>query len=411
MKPISQHKLPYMLLSVFLAFIFWLYIIDSVDPEQSSTFEDIPVVLLSENILENQNLTITSLSDSTVDLDIRAPRSTIYALRNEGLSVTLDLSKISTTGEYQMAYTLVIPNTVNTNNLMVEARTPSQITVDVGRLYSEAFPIGLIIQGSIAEGYQAGQHTISPETVTISGTVDAVSKVDRVVVVLEQENMSSRFSGELPLVMLDVQGNPIEDTSIELSELSGFVTLPIVVEREIPLVVNFTPGGGATEDDIDRLTFSTQSITVSGAEEDMAGLEEISLGSIDLSLVTDTSKSFTFPVSLDSSLINVSGISEVSVSVVISGLDTQTFNVTNISLINKPDNTSASNSTQMRTVTVRGSQEDLAQIDESQLRIVADLTDMSAIGSTSVPVKVYLDYEGDVGVIGEYTIVVNISKA
>lgn len=410
MKPMSQHKLPYMILSVFLAFIFWLYIIDTVDPEQTSTFENVPVILLGENILENQNLTVTSLSDTTVNLDIRAPYSTLRSLWNEGITVTLDVSKISTLGDHATAYTLVIPNNINTNNLIVESRIPSQVTVSVGKLYAETFPIDLIMQGSIAEGYQAGKYTISPETVTLNGSVDAVSKVERVVVILEQENLSSRFTGELPLVLLDAQGEEIIDTSIEMSETSAFATLPIVVEREIPLVVNFTPGGGATEDDIQDVIFSTETITVSGAEEDMLGLEGISLGSIDLSLVMMDPKPFTFPVSIDSSLLNVSGITEVTVTVSVSGLETKTFEVTNITLVNIPENTNATTSTQMRTVVVRGNPEDLAQIDASQLRVVADLTDIAAIGSASVPVKVYLDYDGDVGVTGEYAIVVNISK-
>lgn len=410
MKPLSQHRFPYILISVFLAFIFWLYVIEVEDPERSQVYPNVPVTLVGENILENQNLTVTGLSHSSVDLAISAPVSTHNAINNQGLSVSLDVSKIATEGEYLTSYTLTVPSQVNTNFLTIEHRNPSQITVNVGKLYSESFSVGLVMKGSIANGYQAGTHTVSPETVILNGSVDAVSKVERVVVVLEQENLSDRFSGELPFVMLDAQGNEILDVSIDMSDSSGFVTLPIVMERDIPLTVNLTPGGGANADHVESLEITPKSITISGDEDDLVGLEEISLGSIDLSLATPQEKEFIFPIALDPSLMNVSGTNIATVKISVSGLATQTFDVTNIELINRPEGYIASTATQVRTVVVRGSETDLAKIDPSQLRIVADLSDISTVGSTSVPVKVYLDFSGDVGVIGEYTIVVNIAK-
>ena len=53
------------------------------------------------------------------------------------------------------------------------------------------------------------------------------------------------------------------------------------------------------------------------------------------------------------------------------------------------------------------------RIDASQLSIVVDLSDISAVGLYSVPpskVKVYLNAGSSMGVIGEYSIVVNVSR-
>lgn len=409
-KKFTEYRLPYMLLSVLLAFSLWLYVIDVEDPERSELFRGVPVSVTGENILQSQGLTVTELSEQEVDLQIAAPFSVLSQLNVSNLSVSVDVSKLSTQGDFDITYTLSVPYYVNSSNLVLEVRTPSQVTVSVDKLYSENFTVSLANRGSIAEGYQAGPYTISPEVVTLNGSAEAVSKVDRVVVILEEENLQQRFSGELPLVMLDSKGEEIDNDTIDLSESTAYVTLPIVMEREIPLVVNFLSGGGATESHISKLDISPATIKVSGAEEDVIGLEEISLGSIDLSMVTD-SNTFTCPIALDSSLNNVSGITEASVLVTIDGLETETFDVSNIEIINTPAGYTSSTSTQMRTVIIRGSQEDLALIDPSQIRIVADISDITASGSTTVPVKVYVDTLGDAGVIGEYTIVVNIAKS
>ena len=47
----------------------------------------------------------------------------------------------------------------------------------------------------------------------------------------------------------------------------------------------------------------------------------------------------------------------------------------------------------------------------NQLRIVADLQNaVAATGSQTIPVKVYLDGRSDVGVVGDYNIVISIRR-
>ena len=79
-----------------------------------------------------------------------------------------------------------------------------------------------------------------------------------------------------------------------------------------------------------------KSITVTGPETDMEGLEEISLGSVDLSKVVGT-KEYTFPITLDPGLENVSGITSAKVTVKVEGLSTATFEVGNITVNQPPD--------------------------------------------------------------------------
>ena len=109
-------------------------------------------------------------------------------------------------------------------------------------------------------------------------------------------------------------------------------------------------------------------------------------------------------------LTNVSGIAEVTVTVSIQGLTTRTMKVRTIELINAPEGYTPEAITKSCSVLIRGPEEEVNQITESQLRIVADLstTDPST-GSRTVPVKVYLDGSSNVGVVGDYSISVSLS--
>lgn len=411
MERLRESRWVYVVLSVLLAFIFWYYVREELDPSQPTWFRDIPVVQSGNNVLSRQGLTVAELSQDTVDLYIEAPASVREALsRNrKEITVTLDVSRC-VEGENKLSYKINWPESANVenNNVAVLERSPDVITVAVDKLYTQSFEVEFQLKGSVAKGYQAGTAVLNPETVVVSGSVEQVSRVAKVVAILEEKNLNKRFAGDLPLVLLDGAGKELTDIEVTLDTESVYVVLPVVVAKEIPLTVNVIPGGGASEDHV-KIDIEPATITVSGAEEDLEGLTEISLGSIDLSKIMGTTK-LPMTVALDPSLENVSGITSAVVTVSIRGLATRSVEVNNISIgSDLPNGYQATISTKVKTVTVRGPQEALDALDASQIRIVADLSEITSVGTYPVPVKVYVDAD-QVGVVGEYNIVVNVSK-
>ena len=412
MEHIRESKWLNILMSVLLAVLFWLYVRAELDPSQTSWFYHVPVEITGSTVLTRQGLTVANLSQSTVDLRIEGPASVLDSLSRsrKDLSVTLDVSKC-TEGENKLVYTPNWPVNINTDSIVTIDRDPETITVTVEKLYTSSFNVEFQLKGTVADGYQAGTPAINPETVVVSGPAEQVSQVKKVVAVLETEDLDQRFAGDLPLILLDENGEQITDAEVTLDSPTAYVVLPVVVVKDVPLTVNFQPGGGATIDDI-TYEINPKSLMVSGAESDMESLSEISLGSVDLSKVVGTN-TFTFPIDLDASLENVTGSTSATVTVTVNGLDTRSFDVDNIQMVNIPDGYQVTLATQVRTVKVRGKQEDLNNIDASQLSIVADLSDVDFTGLYSVPaskVKVYLNADSSVGVIGDYTVVVNVSR-
>lgn len=412
MEHIRESKWLNILMSVLLAVLFWLYVRAELDPSQTSWFYHVPVEITGSTVLTRQGLTVANLSQSTVDLRIEGPASVLDSLSRsrKDLSVTLDVSKC-TEGENKLVYTPNWPVNINTDSIVTIDRDPETIAVTVEKLYTSSFNVEFQLKGTVADGYQAGTPAINPETVVVSGPAEQVSRVKKVVAVLETEDLDQRFAGDLPLILLDENGEQITDAEVTLDSPTAYVVLPVVVVKDVPLTVNFQPGGGATIDDI-TYEINPKSLMVSGAESDMKSLSEISLGSVDLSKVVGTN-TFTFPIDLDASLENVTGSTSATVTVTVNGLDTRSFDVDNIQMVNIPDGYQVTLATQVRTVKVRGKQEDLNNIDASQLSIVADLSDVDFTGLYSVPaskVKVYLNADSSVGVIGDYTVVVNVSR-
>ena len=411
MKRLNESRWFYIIFSILLAVVFWMYVRTIQDTADDFTIYAVPVQVTNTRVLNERGLTVASVSPASVRVVVNAPISVRNNLNNNNVTATVDVSSITEAGTYELPCTPRLPTNVNTTDAYFPADQPTQtVTVVVDTLTTETMNVEVRLEGNVADGYQAGTPIADPTTVTISGTPDAVAEVRRVVAVLQAENLDQSFAGSLPLVLLDAEGNEITDTNVTLSQETAYVTMTVGVVKEVNLTVNLQAGGGATEDN-GTVTVDIQpsTITVVGTEEELSALTEISLGSIDLSQVIGTS-TITMPIELSPTLENADGVTEAQVTITVSGLETRSFDVTDIQVVNVPAPYHADLVTTTRTVVVRGSASVLDQIDVSQLRIVADLSDVAGTGIRSVPAQVYLDASDEVGVIGTYTISVNITQ-
>ena len=408
---LKESRWVYILLSVLLGIAFWMYIRTVQDTASDFTIYNVPVQITNSRALNERGLTVAELSQDTVSVTVNAPVSVQYNLNRDNVTASVDVSSITEAGTYELNITRRLPTNVDTTGAFFPANQPDQtVTVTVDTLTTETMNVEVRLEGNVADGYQAGTPMADPETVTVSGTPDAVAQVRRVVAVLQAEDLDQSFAGSLPLVMLDADGNEITGTNVALSQDTAYVTMTVGVVKEVDLTVNLIDGGGASADNgTVTVDIQPKTITVVGTEEELSALTEISLGSIDLAQVIGTS-TITMPIELSPTLENADGVTEAQVTITVSGLETRSFDVTNISVINVPEPYGADLVTTTRTVVVRGSASVLDQIDASQLRIVADLSDVAGTGIRSVPAQVYLDASSEVGVIGTYTISVNITQ-
>lgn len=397
----------FVLLSILLAVLVWMYIRNGENPAQNSTYYGVEIQLSGERVLEERGLTVASMSQKTVNVTVNAPISVLNDLRGK-ITATVDVSQCSAPGEYQLTCTPKLPSNIDTTGAYFPD-SAQIITVTIDNLATETKNLELKLEGSVADGYQAGTPVFDPETVELSGTAEQLAQVSRVVVVLEADDLKETYSGRLPITLLDENDEPITDTNVSLSEDSAYLTLPVGVMKEVPLTVSFIAGGGATGNGDVEVKIEPASINVIGTEDAVAGLTEISLGSIDLSTVLDTSV-ITMPIRLSAALDNASGITEAQVTVTVKGLSTRSLDVSNIQITNVPDPYEVEKVTQTRTIVIRGSETALEQVDPNQVWIVADMSKITATGTNSVPVTVYLNASDEVGVVGEYKIVVNIKK-
>ena len=413
-KKILDSKLLYALLAILIAVGLWFYVAITENGTADLTISGVPVVFLNEDLLEENGLMISEGKDQTVSLTFMGSRSLLAELnqnRNE-LWVTVDVGRVTSAGEQRMAYDISYPNSSSryTNGLNVIDREPNNILFTVSNRTTKEIEVQGRFVGSPADGYMTDEFVIRPSTIEISGVESQVNQVSHALVTVTGDNLTETVTGEMGFTLIGFDGEELTGLNLDCSTETVSVTLPVLQTADIPLVVNFVNGGGATAENIEYEVSPQDTITVSGAREALESLEEIVLGEINLADIV-SSDTITFPIQLSPELNNISGITQVEVTVTITGLESKVLEVDNIEYINKPDGCEVEFVTQSVQVLVRGPEESLDLVLPYNLRVVADLSDVStAPGRYTVPAKVYLNGTSDVGVVGsDYKIVVSIS--
>lgn len=416
-KKIKDSKWLYVVLSVLMAIILWSYIIKDVNPEQTKTIDNIPITFVGTDVMATRNLIISKGEEQTMSLSVRAKADVISRLGRSNVALRVDVSKVIEPGDYRLMVEIIPPANVTPGTYYVDNDYDDlYVEFEVSKLEAKEIPVVGELEGSVAEGHQLGKVTVTPATISISGQQELVNQVAYAKVTLTMDELDKTYTGDLAFDYVGTDGSVLTSLNIKSNVDTVHVVFPVVRVQQVPLKVDLIPGGGATAENVE-ITFgpekkSEMTIDVSGSEEELAGLNEVVVGQIDLAqLVGDDV--LTFPIALAPELTNESGINEVTVNVAIKNLVTREFDVDNIQRINVPEGYTAEMVTLSRSVMIRGPKEAVDAVFESQLRIVADVTagiPKAAVGRFTIPAKVYLDGSSTVGVVGTYNIVVSLNR-
>ncbi len=418
-KKILDSKVLYIFLSIVIAIALWFYVTSLEGNEKTKTIGNIPVTFSGVESLERQGLMIVG-NAPTASVRVSAAPTVLAKLSNETIRLTVNVAQIQVAGEYTLAYTLSLPSGVSQSQVQITSGATGNVSFTVARYSTREVEIRGEFIGTAAEGFLPGaadEFLFTPERLVISGQADLVNQVAYARVTIDGHDLTETVNGEYPYELIGASGDVLHDLDIECESETVYVSYPILATAEIDLNVKFVPGGGVSEQTM-KYELSADSITVAGSKEAVAALQEkgsLTIGTIDLSTVHDGDV-LSFGIPLADELTNISGFSEVTVTISLdSSLTSRTIAANRIDYINPPDGWSVSVLTQVVAVEVRGRADLMEDVLEENLRVVADLKDVKlAAGQYTVPANVYLDIvptEDQVGVVGsDYKVVVTLTE-
>ena len=397
------NKILYVVLSLLLAIVFWLYVDDNT---MSNEFRNVPVDFIgAEDSLPSRGLMLAEGMDATVDLKLSGPRAVISGLRSGDIRAQVNLTNISAAGPYSLTYTLQYPDDVNSSDITVERRSRSSVSVRITSLYSKEIPVVPTVVGEVADPYvymSVGVVT-EPSVLTVSGLQSHVDRVASARVVVNITDAKGTIQQEFAYDLLDSEGNVVEDEDIRVSDSRVHVTVPINMAKELKLVVKFKESAGSRLSNV-KWELSHETITVAGDPLSLETLDEIVLGEVDLSTYLGDMEENPLEIKIPAGCENISNYTTTNLSIKFQDLATKSFTVSDISAVGLSGTQSFDPMTSSVDVVLRGPAEDLERVTEEDIRIVVDLTEIASDGTTKAPANVLVDGFTEVGAVGTYSV-------
>ena len=404
----KRRKIFYVALSILIAATIWFY----VNNKESVTVyvHDVPIEFLNEDtsLADKGLMRISGDEDITVDLKLQMPRNVVYDFDTSELRLVSDLSTITYAGKQSVSYTILYPSKVSSSSVKVESPTIRTVQVEIGELNKKDIEIRCKVVGNVAEGYIAGTVRMLPETLEVRGQQVDIMQVSYAQVTLNIENATSTVVELLGFELYDFSDQLIRSNRIHPASESIQVTMPVMTVKEVPLTVEFVETPGSRLENVKWALTPIDTITLSGDASTMAAIDEIKLDTLSLADLK-AAETFTYDIPLPDGVDNLSGVTSVTLTILFDDIDSLTVDATQFGYENLTTERDVTVVTSTLSVTLRGTSTALARVNEENLRVVADLTNVSdADGVYTVPATVYVDGL-DVGAVGSYQVTVRLS--
>ncbi|MFJ7755937.1 CdaR family protein [Peribacillus muralis] len=241
----------------------------STAPEISTeTIENVPV----EVYYDRENLVVSGVPE-TVDVTLKGAKSLLINAKNQrGFKVYVDLSD----PEISMGNRTVTFKISDLNEKLVATIDPEYAEVNVQERVTKDFKVEAEYNTSLLEdGYTAGQPTVSPQTVKITGAKDAIEQISYVKANLEiSKGQNETVNGKATVKALDRDLNKL-DVTIEPASVA--VSLKVSIPSKTVSIEPKQTGKAKDGIRIKSISVDPAEVTLFGSETNLEKINELKL--------------------------------------------------------------------------------------------------------------------------------------
>lgn len=379
------------IISVIVAFLFWLMIINVTDPTMAKTFRNIPVKILNENVITSANQVYEIESGDTVNVTVRGKRSFVEKLTTDDFTATADLSELSKVNAVGIAVKL---NKQSNSGVDVEWGN-AVLKVNLEQRETKKFRVEVEHQGELSESYVLGNIVAQPNIVEVSCGESKFKKIDHVGVMVSLNGESEDFEKRYKPVLYNADGEVIDSDNVTFSNDTIKVSTEVLATKEIPLSVEVR-GKPAAGYRLVGTDYRPETIQVYGSKDVLNKTSSIKIPVSVARAKKDVEREIDLSTYLPSGLFTVSDMTTVSVRCQIEKNGSRTFTLTpsDIAVKSLPNNCTIDFEEQSAkySVTVTGEEKDLGDLVLNDLGAYIDLRGLT-LGAHTLEVKYSLPAE------------------
>lgn len=394
-------------MSVGLAFVLWILIVNIEDPTTTRTFR-VEVDILNENAIESSGRVFTILEGKEVDVMVKGNKSFVDSLKQSDIKATADLNYISFTGSVDIE-----PDCTKYTNTEYTLTLPREkhVRVELEEVAEDRFPIQFNIIGKVPDGYYVAANLMksSPGMITIRDGKTVINKINTVLVDVNVSKRTGDFIVTVEPKAYNSDGEVIVSPNMQFSNSEVEVQVSVLPTKTVPVNVALE-GDVAYGYQITDMVYEPNQLLIAGKEEDLEKITSIDIKIPIEGATTTIEEVVKLEEVLPENIIVADKNTTVAVEVKIESLNSKEFTFTSNDISVKfPQNIitySYEDTSKIYKVKVLGNQELLDTLTIENIKPTIDLTNVS-YGTHQVELKFNEDLL--VEVIGEDKVSIIIS--
>lgn len=386
------------ILSVAIAILIWLLVVNADNPIGTKSFVIGDVQLLNEAYLDaDGKMCMQDDKQESIRVTIKTNRKTLDRITASDIKAVADLQQaVSLNTDPVMVPITVSCDKVLPDNIEV---TPQNLSIHIEDKDTQEFVVNVTTNNTKPDkGYEVGTLTSNPEKLKITGPTSLINKIDKVNASVDVDGASEDVTEETDVKIIDKNGEEFTDTDmayLNISKVSVTARLwKVRPEVRIKAEYEGTPADGY---EVESISTTPNVISVAGSDEALSALEEQNNTITIPSSATDVSgKDSDYEVKINISdylsqgLKLTSDSSEdvfVRVNILPQGSSVCEVPTKNIKVENAPESMQVAFDTAKIEIRIKKTEEDLSDLKESDIKASIDLKDKTE-GSFEVPVKI-----------------------
>ncbi len=374
MKKRTLNNLGLKIVSVIIAIIIWIVVVNVDDYKITKQISGIEIEFINGSAITDKNKVYEVPTGTTVDIVVKGKRSIVEKLTAEDFKAVADLSKMSITNAV-MVNVSAISN--NIGKELTISYPDNAVLVAVENKLETQFPITVHTVSEVAEGFAIRSKTATPNLITIKGSESVVKNIREVIVNVDVSGATHNLAAIAQPIFLDGNGDVIDPAKVEYDVEEVEVVVEVMKTKE--LSVKVSPMGELLEGyAIASIDYQPTAIEVVGEPADLAKVEEIVIEDID---VTDCNKDLETAVNiadyLPSGIIAVGTNQEIMIKIAIEKVEERELRLEtkNINIVGRKDGyTYAFKGARFYNLSVKGLKEHLQELKVNNLIPSIDVT-------------------------------------
>ena len=377
------HNLWTKLFSILLAVVAWASIMNVSDPYISVTVRNISVQKENEAMVTDENMIYDVVSGETVTVTFNGPRSFVQGLSADDILAYADLEELSITNSCPIH--IELKDKEKAQNIKITSKSNEVMKVKLEQMVKENKQVVCETTGTPASGVYAVV-SVSPNTLEVYGSENAVSGVERLVAKVDIADVSSTSTVNVEVYPVNSAGEKIESSTITIEKNKVEATITTFPTKNVKIIIDPTISAmyGFT---YSELKSAPDSITIAGPINTLNKLSEIRIPyrKENVNETINDNISLTEYIPEDCYLVSTPDFVSVTIPVLILDRNKRfDLKISDIEIKNLDSRFKVKNSEDGFIVSVWGTEESVEGLEASALGLYLDFSDILEPGDYKI---------------------------